>query len=748
MKKLLLTLASAALFAAPSMAQLNVTPLTPGCNLVSNRANKSFQYLSADNIWKNVSKFGRQSRVAEEVRPHKLLSYATTIEQQSSLGLGPLPITYKELTGQGYNGYGFAQLYLKDMLSRYAGNKISSIEFCTSLGNHTNGLVYILDAQSGQVLWSAPISEINAIYPDNQGQLQVPMNSVKCDYMITGEEAGLLIGWVADYTPVSDAPNPLFKENLIMPMYVDGTGAGMGAALVIRNSRGEMGIVDQFANWTMNDGTPLVQAAAINIMTEGENGLKDNDAMVAQATTIRTEKATGLGAKSKIVFANLGLDDIKSIEYNFEIGGVTKSGSYQFNTPVPFYQTAQVTLDAAYPDQAGRSEGNFTITKVNGVDDENIDNEDNEVKYEALVFEKGHRRMPVVETFTSSYCAFCPIVAPALDKISQQTGGNFIPLNVHMDMGPQQHDPLLTNQDYQRLAQQMGINSFPTSVINREMSGHPYVQAPAAVAEVAQTICEANMKVNVGALPNPLVKNIQVSTNLNLTFDAPAGAYAIEYVVTEDGVTGVKQVNGYGNAFANMKQQYPNVPEEAILQAMSEQLGLDFVNDAALKAIAKGGAMLTPTYNDVACTLTNSAEPTYQLPALKAGQEYKHSVSIPAPVRNGSPKVDRSKLSVTALLIDTKSGVVVTATRAKLGEESVESAVESVETASDVQIEAANGAFQVVAENAVAEVYSVDGKLVSSATVNGSASLPTFGKGAFVIRVVKGNNIVSKKAVF
>lgn len=748
MKKLLLTLASAALFAVPSMAQLNVTPLAPGNNLVTYRANKSFQYLPAENIWKNISNFGRQSRVAEEVRPHKLLSYATTLEEQSNLGLGPLPITYKDLIGQGFNGYGFAQMFFQDMLSRYAGNRISTIEFVASMGKHTNGTAFILDAQSGQVLWQAAIPTINTITADPQGNLQVAMNSVKCNYMITGEEAGLMIGWVADYVPADNVPDPLFKNNLIMPMYVDGTGVGMGANLIIRNAKGEMGIAGQFANWNSQDGKQLVQAAAINIFTEGENGLKDKDASVVQASTIRTEKATGIGSKSKVLLTNLGLDKISSIDYEFTIAGVTKTGNYKFPKPVPFYQSAQATLDAAYPDRAGRAQGTFTITKVNGVDDENIDNEDNETKYEALVFDKGHKRMPVVETFTSSYCAYCPLVAPAMDKIAKQTGGNFIPLNVHMDMGPQQHDPLLTNQTYQQLAQKMGIDGFPKSVINREMTGHPYYEAPAAVSEMSQSICEANMKVNVGSLPNPMVKNIQVTTNLDITFDAPAGAYALEYVVTEDGVTGVQQVNGYGATFAQLKKQNPNVPDATILQAMSAQFNLDFVNDPALKAIATGGAVLTPTYNDVACTITNSAEPTYKLPALKAGQAYTHTVSIPAPVRNSNPKVDRSKLSVTALLIDTQSGVVVTATRAKLGQQSVESAVESVETASDVQIEAANGAFQVVAEDAVAEVFSVDGKLVSSATVNGTASLPTFGKGVFVIRVVKGNKIVSKKAVF
>jgi len=45
-------------------------------------------------------------------------------------------------------------------------------------------------------------------------------------------------------------------------------------------------------------------------------------------------------------------------------------------------------------------------------------------------------------------------------------------------------------------------------------------------------------------------------------------------------------------------------------------------------------------------------------------------------------------------------------------------------------------------------VFTLDGKLVSSCTVNGEASIPTFGKGTFIIRVQQGSNVTTQKAAF
>ena len=759
MKKLLLSIASAALMAAPAFAQqINVLPLAQGNNLVTSVAEVNPNLTYGNKIMNTVPMLQkRQSRVAEDVRPHKLLSYVTNLDQLGQMGLGPLPITYSQLVSQGFNGYGFGQLYLQDMLSRYAGNTITSIEFCTSMGFHTNGEVFILDGGTGEKVWSAPTGVIESMYPSENGQgFQVPSNQVECDYVITGDEAGLYIGWVADYAPDPNFPIADLKDNLIMPMHTDGTGMGLGASLFIRNSQGQLGVVGDFAGWQDGSGNVTANCSYIAIMTDGENGLKDNDAQVGTVATIRVEKKSGVGSSAKVSLVNLGLDPIDSFDYVFESNGATKEGTCVLEDPLGFYNVTSVNLKAAYPDAAGRTEGTFVITKVNEVDDENVDNEDNEATYEALVFDKGFRRMPVVETFTSSQCAWCPIVGPALKKIEKQTDGNFIPLNVHIDMSKEALDPLKANKNYIAIHESYrpAGGAVPASMVNREVSGNPYAAAPVAVGNIRQAVCEANMKVTAGKLPNPMVKKIKVSTDLNFTFDVQAGAYALAYVVTEDGVTGVQQINNYAAMFFQTQAQNPGISDEVLFQAMTEELGYDFVNDENLRNMCKmgkptaGGAYVyTPVYTDVACSITDVKDGAFTLPAIGNGESYTHQVELDAPVRT-SPKVNRNNLSVTVLLIDKKSGTIVTATRAKLGETSVESGLEAIENNSNVQIDAANGAFQVVAENAVAEVYTVDGKLVSSATVQGSASLPTFGKGAYVIRVTEGKNVTSKKAVF
>ena len=94
---------------------------------------------------------------------------------------------------------------------------------------------------------------------------------------------------------------------------------------------------------------------------------------------------------------------------------------------------------------------------------------------------------------------------------------------------------------------------------------------------------------------------------------------------------------------------------------------------------------------------------------------------------------------------------MVTAAQIKLSDENTSSgpsSIDAVENAANAQVAVADGAFNVTADNATAEVYTVDGKLVSSCTVNGSASLPTFGNGVYVIRVVSNGKVITKKATF
>ncbi|MBR6482915.1 MAG: T9SS type A sorting domain-containing protein, partial [Bacteroidaceae bacterium] len=62
------------------------------------------------------------------------------------------------------------------------------------------------------------------------------------------------------------------------------------------------------------------------------------------------------------------------------------------------------------------------------------------------------------------------------------------------------------------------------------------------------------------------------------------------------------------------------------------------------------------------------------------------------------------------------------------------------------EISAAAGAINVVAAQGTATVYTTDGKLVAKAQVNGAATIAV-AKGAYIVRVENGNDVVVKKVV-
>ena len=173
------------------------------------------------------------------------------------------------------------------------------------------------------------------------------------------------------------------------------------------------------------------------------------------------------------------------------------------------------------------------------------------------------------------------------------------------------------------------------------------------------------------------------------------------------------------------------------------------------------------TMNHVGCSIDDptfaTSEAVYNklvLPAIVKGQEVAHTYTLKNPTRTAGtdnygnalqytsevPAVNNENLKYAALLIDLRSGKILTGCQAALGETVTSN--DKADAADVADITAADGAFTVKANGAVAQVYDAQGRLVSSATVNGEASLPTFGKGVFIIRVTKGGNTTSQKAIF
>ena len=259
--------------------------------------------------------------------------------------------------------------------------------------------------------------------------------------------------------------------------------------------------------------------------------------------------------------------------------------------------------------------------------------------------------------------------------------------------------------------------------------------------------CEASLSVkgnNGLAGPN-------ISTTVKFNIDVPANQYALAYVLTEDGVSGIDQANN----FAAIKYLYTyqgRKDYQSYIEAWKK--------DPYLWALAS--ATFNPKtgtskfdMNHVARAFTEAGtNEAGILPALKAGEEWTNSYNLKWP-KNLTPAVNKGNCSVAVYLVDASTGKIVTGCQTKLGEtNTVDETMTGINdvtvanTAADAQISTVDGAFVVKAHNATARVFDAQGRLVSSATVDGEVSLPTFGTGLFIIRVDQAGRSTTQKALF
>lgn len=740
MKKYLLSLAAAALLGSPAFAQVGTANLKLQQKPMTEKMLKAFSGVNGLQTGSVVlQSANRQSREINEHRPSGLLSYmidGTEMQKTARGGFGMNFAEFKKNTG-GADGYGISQAYMHDLLQRYKGNTIKQIDFAVWYGQYTDPMVFIADMTTGQMLWTAPVENFKASTKDGW-----EMNSVPCDYQITGNEGMLMIGWASRKVVADPADPDGAKAGPTVCMIPDNTGLAQGAWLWGTTADGQMQMLMNASVFGDENGGKMAYSSLMNVITEGPNGVKNLDASAMSVSSVRAN--IGAGVKTMAMISNLGLEPIKSLDYEFTINGEKKTGSYKFNSGLYYCGSTNIQLDVPVAKEAGRTIADFKITKLNAKDDEYTEDNDNVASFPYLAFTNSYTRVPVVEEFTATGCPWCPKGIAGLEKLGKEVG-NAVRIAAHPKDFNGVPDPLYA-ANYDAVIQNYASN-FPFAVVNREYGGDPYDDVVGMSKSAAASPCEANLTVK-GSKPNNLTGKIKASSEVEFLFDAPAGAYSVVYVITEDGVTGVKQTNNFAVIYQDIKQKNPNLNDEGIFRQMERRFGLKMLDNPDLQEIAKAGHPYEPTFNHTAVIVTDGfggMQPS-QLPAIKAGQKISHSVEIELPKR--TPAIKNSNLSIAALLIDNASGVVVTGAQAELGKTSEPSAIESVEGNEFAEIEAADGAFTVKADNAKAAVYSVDGKLISSCTVNGQASLPTFGKGVFVIRVEANGHVMTKKAIF
>ena len=596
------------------------------------------------------------------------------------------------------------------LMKKYVGNTIDQIAFYATPGTLTNCSVWVMSLKTGQVVWqqACSLNEFKA-------------NVIACEnpYTITGD--GIMVGYTAYVKSPSYQGYPV--ASCVYPTSVDG-----GAYFY----NGSYGRWFNTSTWFYKD---CYAANFIQCYTSGTAGRKDNDLTVIGTDGLRGELSAGNQQFGAYV-RNYGMTEISSFDYTYEVDGNKTSGTVNLPTPLGYLGAKGVAVTEVKPNSKGVYAGTFTVTKVNGGDDAAA--EDNVAPVPVVALDGGVKRMNVIEEWTSTECGWCPRGIVGLDKIKEAYKDDLLPISVHTYFSAQGDDPLEVTS-YQEVLESYATG-FPGASINREYNDVDPYNNFEDFPNIFYQHCEATL--GLATSEEDMGASVSITPSIEFNIDVPANHYGLAYVITEDNITGVDQLNYY---YGLPDSYFDGADDLKFLQTVTP-------TDQKQGESSSGGTVMLyyyqPTFNDVARTIDSPWGTEHLLPACKAGEK----VTLDPVVVEMPESIEGSKVgdvSVTALLIDQRTGIIVTASRVKYNESGWAVGINKVENATDEPvIEVAEGAFNVTAENATAKVYTMDGKLVTSATVKGSASIPTFGNGAYIIRVEANGQKFAKKAIF
>lgn len=692
----------------------------------------------------NVKKVQRATR-ADNDRDPKAISYVI----DNTEGLLLLPLWTSDPTGGLVSTYYVTNYYPAEMIQRFAGNQVSDIVFYAPFNTLSNPEVFILNGY-GQEVWSASVPEVNMPTLTTEGY-NVSGTVVSCDYTVTGQEGGLYIGYRGGFGSMPSNIDPYegsYPNAVVVCGITNNSGASDNGLMILGEYNGQLvGIGSMAGPWSNSStGASFYAQAAVEAYTTGEGGLQQLDAEATQSGTVRGDvKATV--ANGKASFSNWGLAPITSLNYKYEANGQTKEGFVEFNSPVVFCASGDFNYQAPLASSANSSVGTLTITKVNTADDTYAS--DNSVSNKVLSIENGYRRMPVVEEVTATGCGWCPRGIVGLGLIEEEMGEHAVVIAAHPWETFGSFTDALYSPTYANVADAYGLSSAPLAMLNRETAVDPYYGSTNStqagildeVKAMREQVGEANLTLAT-SWNSGLKTSINATTTIDFGVDVAAGDYSVLYVVTEDGLTGVDQLNYYASYSASQL----GITDDANLSPLCDEKGQVEGTSSGLTIYS-----YQPTFNHTARYITDAigTSEASLLPACAAGESVTHTLELRvADMGTFAQAINKNNLKLAALLVDNTNGVVVTGSQVAIGETGMPSAIENVNNDNAAQISVADGAFNVTAHNAKAEVYTTDGKLVSSASVNGTASLPTFGQGVYVIRVVENGHVTTKKAVF
>ena len=226
--------------------------------------------------------------------------------------------------------------------------------------------------------------------------------------------------------------------------------------------------------------------------------------------------------KGKLSITNYSNSIVLNFEYKLSFQGtVILEKKHIMKEPLHRMDVATIEIDVPPHNQLSETELQVEITKVNGEVNRAT------IPYATIprvtVTQVPHRRV-VVEEYTGMWCQYCPRGIALMENLENKYTDDFIGIAIHSG------DPLYC-LDY---AWNLGkVRGFPTLEMNRSRKLTYYTAINEFEEEKAMG---ADMDIDVSAQWDSNKEKITVTPHVTFRVAPKDGAYAIAYVLTEDGM--------------------------------------------------------------------------------------------------------------------------------------------------------------------------------------------------------------------
>lgn len=593
--------------------------------------------------------------------------------------------------------YGFFTLYDEKLTNLFAGNELGTINIYLAPGTESITIL-ILDPTTGETLWSKGLGLI-------KGGTEGTTQAVACDYVLQKDQA-ILVGYQANFAggtiKPAIAPTPMTAYGWLL--YLPGQGFA--------------NMYNYFGGYTL-----MMQCE-----TFGDAGLKANDISVDYIYPKRLKADKSYSATA--VITNWGTNPISTLDmvYNDGTNEIALPLAAGAESNLYYGSSVEIPIDGA---NSGTTTGDVTVslTSVNVNGEPDNDAFDNTIEGQMFVVKNSAVRQVVMEEFTGEWCGWCPRGLVGMEKAKAAYPKNVTVISVHdgaTDPTNSYYDEY-TDASYSEFCSNY-VSGAPSAFLNRYTftAYDPYYGSGYGILADIEEMLSTGSEFAMGVASDLGDDNkLTVTAAIQPTMTVDAKNYRINFVITEDGLKG-RQANYYSSSVQT--------------DLTEDQLPEDF------RGFFNESNPFEVTYNDVSrysvATEAGIEGSTDNLSFIEGKLvTYQYTIDMPEGVNPDS-------VHVIAMIIDQNTGEIVTAQDARLGDEAFAVGIESVKANNNATINIENGAINVAGEGK-AYIYTVDGKLVNNITVNGNASIPTFGlKGAYVINVVSNGSVTAKKVVF